>query len=195
MAQKKKQKVVIKKESDSKGKNILSRSNVLVMIIILIIVGFFVVNNFIEKNEPEVEYYTFKKEGELTFTDSLGNTKTKIDLEIADNEYERQLGLMNRKSMEENQGMIFIFPREEYQSFWMRNTLIPLDMIFVNKDQKIITIHKDTKVLSAQSYPSTAPAMYVVEVTGGFTDRHNIVLGDKIYWMRMKLNSGSTNQK
>ena len=68
-------------------------------------------------------------------------------------------------------------------------------MIFVNKDQKIITIHKDTKVLSAQSYPSTAPAMYVVEVTGGFTDRHNIVLGDKIYWMRMKLNSGSTNQK
>ena len=82
MAQKKKQKVVIKKESDSKGKNILSRSNVLVMIIILIIVGFFVVNNFIEKNEPEVEYYTFKKEGELTFTDSLGNTKTKIDLKI-----------------------------------------------------------------------------------------------------------------
>jgi uncharacterized protein len=193
MAQKKKQKVVIKKESELKGKNFLSRSNVLAIIIIVVIAGFFVINNFFEKNEPKVEYYTFKKEGELTFTDSLGNTKTKIDLEIADNEYKRQLGLMNRKSMEENQGMIFIFPQEAYQSFWMRNTLIPLDMIFVNKDHKIITIHKNTKVLSAQSYPSTAPAMYVVEVTGGFTDRHNIILGDKVYWMRIEFNSGDTN--
>jgi uncharacterized membrane protein (UPF0127 family) len=134
-----------------------------------------------------VIYYTFKKEGELTFTDTLGNEKVKIDLEIADNEYERQLGLMNRKSMEENQGMLFIFPFEKYQSFWMRNTLISLDILFINKDKKIVTIHKNSEILSAQSYPSSAPAMYVVEVVGGFTDKFNIIIGDKIFWMENKL--------
>ena len=64
-----------------------------------------------------MEYYTFTKEGELTFTDSLGTLKAKIDLEIADNEYERQLGLMNRNEMKENQGMLFIFPRQDYAIF------------------------------------------------------------------------------
>ena len=68
----------------------------------------------------------------------------------------------------------------------MRNTLISLDMIFVNKDKKIVTIQKNTNVLSSQSYPSTEPSMYVVEVVGGFTEKHNIDAGDKINWMRTK---------
>ncbi len=134
-----------------------------------------------------MEYYTFTKEGELTFTDSLGTLKAKIDLEIADNDYERQLGLMNRKEMKENEGMLFIFPRQDYQSFWMRNTLISLDMIFVNDQKKIVTIHKNTKILADQSYPSSQPALYVVEVIAGFTDRHNIQVGDKIDWMGTEL--------
>jgi len=104
---------------------------------------FFVVNNFLKKETPEEEYM-FKKEGELLFLDSLNNKKIKIDIEIADNDYDRQLGLMFRKHMEENQGMLFIFPAEEMQSFWMRNTDISLDMIFVNAGQKIVTIQRDT---------------------------------------------------
>ncbi len=187
MAQKKRQKTSSAKEKKSKNKLKLNASKVVAIIVLIAVAVFFIVNNFINNNGPEVKYYTFKKEGELTFTDSLGNTKIKIDLEIADNEYERQLGLMNRKSMEESQGMLFIFQYERLQSFWMRNTLIPLDMMFVNKDNKIITIHKNTKTLSAQSYPSTAPAIYVVEVVGGFTDKYNIVIGDKIFWMGTKL--------
>jgi uncharacterized membrane protein (UPF0127 family) len=187
MAQKKRQKTSSAKEKITKNKFKLNASKGVTIIVLIAVAVFFIVNNFINNNEPEVKYYTFKKEGELTFTDSLGNTKIKIDLEIADNEYERQLGLMNRKSMEEKQGMLFIFQYERMQSFWMRNTLIPLDMMFVNKDNKIITIHKNTKTLSAQSYPSTAPAIYVVEVVGGFTDKYNIVIGDKIFWMGTKL--------
>jgi len=187
MAQKKRQKTSSAKETKSKNKFKLNASKVVTIIVLIAVAAFFVVNNFIINNEPEVKYYTFKKEGELTFTDSLGNAKIKIDLEIADNEYERQLGLMNRKSMEESQGMLFIFQYERMQSFWMRNTLIPLDMMFVNKDNKIITIHKNTKTLSAQSYPSTGPAIYVVEVIGGFTDKYKIVVGDKIFWMGTKL--------
>ncbi len=187
MAQKKRPKTSSAKEIKSKKKFKLNASKVVTIIVLIAVAVFFIVNNFIINNEPEVKYYTFKKEGELTFTDSLGNAKIKIDLEIADNEYERQLGLMNRKSMGETQGMLFIFQYERMQSFWMRNTLIPLDMMFVNKDNKIITIHKNTKTLSAQSYPSTAPAIYVVEVIGGFTDKYKIVVGDKIFWMGTKL--------
>ena len=134
-----------------------------------------------------MEYYTFTKEGELTFTDSLGTLKAKIDLEIADNDYERQLGLMNRKEMKENEGMLFIFPRQDYQSFWMRNTLISLDIMFVNDQKEIVTIHKNTKILSDTSYPSSAPSIYVVETLAGFTDRHNIQVGDKIDWMGTRI--------
>ena len=187
MAQKKRQKRSSAKEIKSKNKFKLNASKVVTIFVLIAVAVFFIVNNFITNNEPDVKYYIFKKEGELTFTDSLGNAKIKIDLEIADNEYERQLGLMNRKSMEENQGMLFIFQHERMQSFWMRNTLIPLDMMFVNKENKIITIHKNTKTLSAQSYPSTGPAIYVVEVIGGFTDKYKIVVGDKIFWMGTKL--------
>jgi len=187
MAQKKRQKTSSAKETKPKKKFKLNASKVTTIIVLIAVAVFFIVNNLINNDTPEVKYYTFKKEGELTFADSLGNAKIKIDLEIADNEYERQLGLMNRKSMGENQGMLFIFPYEKMQSFWMRNTLIPLDIIFINKDKEIITIHKNTKTLSTQSYPSTEPALYVVEVVGGFTDRHNIIVGDKIFWMGTKL--------
>jgi uncharacterized membrane protein (UPF0127 family) len=187
MAQKKKQKTSSSKEKESKNKSKPNIFKVTTIIVLIAVAAFFIINNFMKNDEPEVKYYTFKKEGELTFTDSLGNTKIKIDLEIADNEYERQLGLMNRKSMEENQGMLFIFQFERMQSFWMRNTLIPLDILFINKEKEIVTIHKNTRILSAQSYPSTAPAIYVVELVGGFTDKHNIVIGDKIFWMGTKL--------
>lgn len=159
---------------------------IVTLLLVVALLGFFIVNNFIT-NEPKVEYYTFTKEGELTFTDSLGTLKAKIDLEIADNDYERALGLMNRKDMNENQGMLFIFPRQDYQSFWMRNTLISLDMIFVNDQKRIITIHKNTKILSETSYPSSQPSMYVVEVIAGFTDRHDIQVGDKIDWMGTRM--------
>jgi len=152
------------------------------------VVFFFILNNC-DDNNNEVHYYTFKKEGELTFTDSAGSQIIKIDIEIADNDYERQLGLMNRQSMEEMQGMLFIFPAERYQSFWMLNTLFSLDMIFINSKKEIVTIHKNTVPLSEQSYPSSKPAQYVLEVNAGFCDKHNIKEGDKIFWIGTKLSS------
>ena len=173
-------------QKSSKHKTKLSLQQIVIGVLALAVIGFFIVNNFIT-NEPKVEYYTFTKEGELTFTDSLGTLKAKIDLEIADNEYERQLGLMNRKEMKENEGMLFIFPRQDYQSFWMRNTLISLDIMFVNDQKEIVTIHKNTKILSETSYPSSAPSIYVVETLAGFADRHNIQVGDKIDWMGTRI--------
>ncbi|MCX8106384.1 MAG: DUF192 domain-containing protein [Ignavibacterium album] len=158
-----------------------------IIIVVVLIGAFLIFNNFIKSPDKEMEYYTFTKEGELIFSDSLGNAKAKIDIEIADDEYQRQLGLMNRKEMNENQGMLFIFPRQDFLSFWMRNTFLSLDMIFVDESKTIVTIHKNTRILSDTSYPSTKPARYVVEVLAGFTDKHKIQVGDKIDWMGMKL--------
>jgi uncharacterized membrane protein (UPF0127 family) len=173
-------------QKSTKTKSKVTTQRIIIGVVVVALLAFFIVNNFIT-NEPKVEYYTFTKEGELTFTDSLGTLKAKINLEIADNDYERQLGLMNRKEMKENEGMLFIFPRQGNQSFWMRNTLISLDMLFVNDQKQIVTIHKNTKILSDTSYPATQPALYVVEVLAGFTDRHKIQVGDKIDWMGTKI--------
>lgn len=181
MAQKKK-----KQDKTEAKKPALKKFGVIILLLAVAI--FFIINNFVTKeSDPEVRYYTFKKEGELVFSDSLGNMKVKIDIEIADNEYKRQLGLMNRKSMDEHQGMLFIFNENTLRSFWMLNTLIPLDIIFVNPDKSIVNIHRNTTPLSQQSYPSTEPAIYVVEVVGGFCDKYNINAGDKISWMGTRL--------
>lgn len=178
-----------KKKNSTKVKDKKSPVKIFgIIILILALAAFLIINNFIKKDsEPEVKYYTFTKDGELIFSDSLGNEKIKIDIEIADTEYKRQLGLMNRKSMEENEGMLFIFNEERLQSFWMLNTLISLDIMFVNKEKRIVTIHKNTTPLSQQSYPSSEPAIYVVEVVGGFSDKNNILPGDKINWMGTRL--------
>jgi uncharacterized protein len=127
----------------------------------------------------------FKKEGELLFTDSIGKTKTKIEIEIANNESSRWLGLMFRRHMDDNDGMLFIFQNEEMRSFWMHETYIPLDMIFVNQEKKIITIFRNTQTLSDQSNPSTAPATYVIEVNAGFCTTHNINEGDRITFIQL----------
>lgn len=156
---------------------------------VLIVIAFaaFFILPYLFKEEPVQNQYTFKKEGELTFLDSTGNAIKKIDIEVADNEYERQLGLMFREEMTEEQGMLFIFPFQTMQSFWMRNTNLALDILFVNNQKKIVTIHKGTDILSDQSYPSTEPALYVVEVIAGFTDKYNINEGDRVDWMSTQL--------
>lgn len=184
MAQKKKQSSTEKQKPEQKEKSSTPKYGIIAVVII--VAAFFIYNNFIKNDNPEMQYYKFTKEGELTISDSLGNNKVKIDIEIADDDYSRQLGLMNRKDMEENQGMIFIFNEERMQSFWMLNTLFSLDMIFINKNNQIVTIRKNTTPLSQQSYPSTKPALFVLEVVGGFSDNHNIKEGDVVHWIGTK---------
>ena len=166
-----------------KAKNYNQIFKIAIIVLILAFAAFMVINNFFpgEKNDNE---FVFKKNGVLTFSDSAGNTKAKIDIQIANTDFDRQLGLMFRKSMSENQGMLFIFPQESIQSFWMRNTYISLDMIFVNADKKIITIHKNTKILSDQTYRSTGSAKYVIEVDAGFSGRFDIKVGDSVSWIK-----------
>ncbi len=128
------------------------------------------------KDIPEPQ---FVNQGELGFYRN-GKEIKKIDIEVADNEKKRMQGLMYRKSMDDGKGMLFIFQNSELQSFWMKNTLIPLDIMYVSEDKEIVKIYKNTTPLSEKSLPSGKKAKYVVEVAGGFCDRYGVTEGDKI---------------
>jgi uncharacterized membrane protein (UPF0127 family) len=128
--------------------------------------------------------YEFVKQGEVRFQTAKQDFISAIDVELAQDESKRQLGLMYRDKLAENQGMLFIFEGDEERAFWMKNTVLSLDMIFVNSKDEIVTIHKNTTPYSEQSYASTKPAQFVVEVNAGYTDRHKISIGDHIVWNR-----------
>ena len=130
-----------------------------------------------ESGNPE-----FRKEAELAFTTPGGALLATIDIQLADDDIERAVGLMHRDNLGTDCGMLFIFAREETRSFWMRNTHIPLDIIFVNANKEIVSIHKNTTPYVEEQYSSGLPALYVVEVNAGFTDAHNINIDDVINW-------------
>ena len=134
--------------------------------------------------QKEPPKFQFVKNGEVSFQDKSKNMISKIDVEIAETDEKRHLGLMFREKMDESQGMLFIFQTEELQGFYMRNTIIPLDIIFVNSKKEIVKIHKNTTPFSEQTLPSGKPAMYVVEVNAGYTDKNKIKEGDLIDWRR-----------
>jgi len=192
----------LSKEINKKNQSANKSSDVtkyILLAVILIIAGYFVYTNFFVKEEivnhnvvvdpkerirniPEPQ---FKKEGELEFVGK--NSKEhirKIDIEIAENDDERMQGLMYRRSMDDLKGMLFIFQREEPQSFWMKNTVIPLDILYVNSKMEIVKIFKNTVPFSEKSLPSEKPATYVVEVAGGYTDKYGIKEGDLISFVK-----------
>ena len=128
----------------------------------------------------------FQKEGVLSFIRSADKQAlASIDIEIAEEELAIRQGLMYRKSMETNQGMIFIKSSEEPQSFWMLNTYISLDIVFVNQNREIVKIQPNTNPRSLEPIPSVHPAIYVVEVLAGFCAEHGISEGDMIQYRRL----------
>ncbi len=126
----------------------------------------------------------FQNQGQLRFLDGDDNLLYSLNIEIADDEAKRMQGLMYRDTMAENEGMLFVFPQAQEQSFWMKNTIMPLDIIYVNAEKRIITIQKNAVPYSENSIPSNGPAQFVVEVNAGFCDRHNLEPGDHIEWTR-----------
>ena len=132
----------------------------------------------------------FQKEGELEFIDTESQKILKeIDIEIADTAYEKEKGLMFRKSMQEDQGMLFIYEKEDLRGIWMKNTYISLDILFINEKYEIVIIYKNAVPLSTSPMLSYEDAMYVVEVTAGFCDTYNIKEGDIVSF---KYISGTT---
>lgn len=128
----------------------------------------------------------FKKEGELSLLKASNDSLIqKLNIEIADDEYQTETGLMYRKSMDDNQGMLFIFPDSQYRYFYMRNTEIPLDIIYIDDDQTIVSIQKNAKPLDETSLPSEGPAKYVLEINAGLSTAWNLEKGDKIQFVKL----------
>ena len=105
-------------------------------------------------------------------------------VEIADTPRRREQGLMHRKSLPLNTGMVFVFDEQSMQHMWMKNTHVALDMLFANDDGKIVSIARKTKPMSLKVISSRAPARYVLELRAGTVDRLNIIVGDRIVLKR-----------
>jgi len=101
-------------------------------------------------------------------------------VEIADTDATREKGLMFRKSLPEGQGMLFDFHEEQPVGFWMQNTYIPLDMIFIRGDGSILRIAENTEPLSTRIIPSGGPVRAVLELIGGSAHKFGIAPGDKV---------------
>ncbi len=106
----------------------------------------------------------------------------KIQIEIADEPDERSRGLMFRESLDALSGMLFIYPTPRIASFWMKNTLIPLDIVFVDAEGRVATIAPQTTPLSLKPVTSGVPVLTVLEVAGGEAERLGIAVGDAVEW-------------
>lgn len=116
--------------------------------------------------------------GEVVFPD-----RTRVIVEIADTDAKRQRGLMFREQMAPTDGMIFLFDEPGNYPFWMKNTLIPLDMIWLDRDARIVSIAESVPPCKADpcpSYDHQGQALYVVEVVSGFAKQHKLKIGDRL---------------
>lgn len=122
----------------------------------------------------------FCQDSQVIIYGSQGKEVCKFVVELAVTHEEQARGLMFRKTMDNHAGMFFIFDREEVRHFWMRNTLIPLDMIFIGNNFLIVDIHKSAKPLDEKMISSRKPARYVLEINAGKADKCRIKMGTKV---------------
>ncbi len=115
----------------------------------------------------------------VEFPEASGGPK-RVDAEIAELDADRQRGLMYRKSLPEDDGMLFVFEREQVLKFWMHNTCIPLDMIFIAKDGTIVGIEENTPTLSDDTFTPNCAAQYVLEMNAGWTRKNGVKAGMKV---------------
>jgi len=111
--------------------------------------------------------------------------KISVSVETAKTREARGLGLMYRKSLKKNSGMLFIFEEEKQHPFTMKNTYIPLDMIFISRTKKIVGIIENTRPLTRGPYSIKTASKYVLEVNAGFCSKNGISIGDQAVFQRI----------
>ncbi len=117
--------------------------------------------------------------GSVTFADPQA---TKITIEIAENDHDRQRGLMYRTKMGDDHGMIFSFEKKSDHAFWMHNTCIPLDMLFIDDDGLVVGIEENTPTISDDTFEVGCESKYVLEVNAGWTRAHGVMAGQ---WVKI----------
>lgn len=104
----------------------------------------------------------------------------RFSIEVADDAQERSQGLMHRQSMPTSAGMLFVYDRPQFVSFWMRNTLIPLDMLFIDETGIVQRIHENAVPLDETAIPGGDGIQYVLEINGGLSSRLGIEVGSEV---------------
>jgi uncharacterized membrane protein (UPF0127 family) len=128
----------------------------------------------------------FTQEGVGSFLSATtGDTLQNFRVEVAERPDEVQYGMMYRKEMAEDMAMVFLMGAEEPQSFWMRNTYVSLDIVFINSQGTVVSIQENCTPLTDTPRPSEGPANVVVEVPGGTAKRIGLAPGDRWVWKRM----------
>ncbi|MEM1361494.1 MAG: DUF192 domain-containing protein [Pseudomonadota bacterium] len=105
---------------------------------------------------------------------------TKFTVEVADTDAERAQGLMHREHMPKSAGMLFIFERPQRAAFWMRNTPLPLDLIFIDKTGVITNIHENAIPFDETTIPSRGRVLAVLEVNAGTSETFGFAVGDQM---------------
>ncbi|WP_235835817.1 DUF192 domain-containing protein [Cognatitamlana onchidii] len=126
----------------------------------------------------------FSKDGELSVYKKTDSSTVLFDIEIAETDFAVQTGLMYRDFMKTNQAMLFIFEDEQERFFYMKNTKIPLDLLYLNSDKKIVSFQEHAKPFDESSLPSKAPAQYVLEINAGLIQQLSINVGDSVSFKR-----------
>jgi len=126
----------------------------------------------------------FCQNEQLIIFDNQGKETCRFLVELAVTREEQARGLMFRKTLNDRAGMFFIFDGEDLRHFWMRNTLIPLDMIFIDRNFMVVDIHKDAKPLDEKVISSRKPARYVLEINAGKAGKCRIKKGTKTRLMK-----------
>jgi uncharacterized membrane protein (UPF0127 family) len=118
-------------------------------------------------------------------------TKATFEVEIADTPAKRALGLKYRRDLRLDQGMLFIFPEERVLVFWMKDTPLPLDMIFIDRNRTIVGIVRETQPFSTQGRSVPTPSSYVLEVRGGQSSALKLAVGDTVSFQSVDRRGGS----
>ena len=124
-----------------------------------------------------ISFYTFSNE---KIEVSIYNKNITFNVEVAKTIEERRTGLMYRKKLLNNEGMLFIFPREKIIQLWMKNTYIPLDVIFISENKVIVDIKKNMEKLSETIVKSKVKSRYALEFNAGLINKLDIEIGDKV---------------
>ena len=179
-----------KKEDRSKGKPSKPSSNndlLWFSVVMILVAGSFLFNRFylapkrVGIHNPNYKGPPFRKEGSLSFIDAQAkHSIIKIDVEIANTIREQNTGLMNRRFLPANGGMLYTYKESGPKTFSMQNIYLSLDVLFINSDQEITRIVEERPPLSVASIPSGGKVQYMLLVQGGFCKAFNIRVGDRI---------------
>jgi len=147
-----------------------------------------------EAGDPSVESTMIEFEKQMI---QIGSKK--IQVEIARSQRQHERGLMFRTTMPENEGMIFIFERPQILNFWMKNTYIDLDIGYFDEKKRLVDVFamKASSVMTKnlETYPSSGPAMYALEMNQGWFAKNKIKKGDRFEWIKGQRKQNHKNKK